>query len=406
MEKMIHRGVFFSENSFITPEGRSKIQDSWNWHIVFYICSTSMNPSRKKKILFIVPYPMGEAGSQRFRFEQYFGVLEENGFEYEVASFLSKEAWSILYRKGYFAKKIGAIINGYLGRMKLLFVMYRYDFVFIHREVSPFGYPWMGWVITKLWRKNTIFDFDDAIWLANTSESNWITKFFKRYSNANSLMKWATVVSAGNKFLAEYASGFNRHVIVNPTTIDTTTLHNQVKQHEDHKFTIGWTGSHSTVQFLDDIVPVLQELEKKFDFEFHVIADVAPRFQMKSMKFVKWSKKTEIDDLLRLNVGIMPLPDNIWTRGKCGFKALQYMALGIPAVVSNVGVNAEIVDHDVNGCVCNSAGEWYQNLSKLMTDKDYLLRLSKGTRERIISGYSLQSNKGNFLSLFKPQLRG
>ena len=362
-----------------------------------------MQSHPEKKILFIVPYPVGEAGSQRFRFEQYFGVLKDNGFKYEVSPFLTKEAWGVLYQKGFLFRKIAAILNGYRRRVKDLFRLSGFDIVFIHREASPFGWPWLEWLITRVYRKYTVFDFDDAIWLANTSESNWMTKFFKRYSNANSNMKWATVISAGNKFLAGYASQFNRHVIVNPTTIDTAEHHNQVKQHDEHKFTIGWTGSHSTVQFLDDIVPVLQELENDFDFEFHVIADVAPKFQLKSLKFIKWSKEHEIDDLLRLNVGIMPLPDNIWTKGKCGFKALQYMALGIPAVVSDVGVNAEIVDHDVNGCVCKTTADWKLYLSKLMSDKEYLIRLSNKTREKVVSGYSLQSNKENFLRLFKTE---
>ncbi|MEO8086113.1 MAG: glycosyltransferase family 4 protein [Bacteroidota bacterium] len=360
-----------------------------------------MQPAQKKKILFIVPYPVGEAGSQRFRFEQYFGVLRENGFEFEVSPFLSHKAWTVLYKKGFFLKKFSAILNGYLRRLVDLFRLGKFDFVFIHREASPFGPPWVEWFVAKVFRKFTIYDLDDAIWLANTSESNWMTKYFKRYRNANNTMKWATVISAGNRFLAEYASRFNRNILINPTTIDTDEHHNEIKKHGDHKFTIGWTGSHSTVQFLDEIVPVLQELEKKFDFEFHVIADRAPKFQLKSMKFVKWSKESEIVDLLRLNVGIMPLPDNIWTRGKCGFKALQYMALGIPAVVSNVGINTDIVDHEVNGCVCKTPGDWYLYLSKLMSDKEYLLRLSKNTREKIVSGYSVQSNKENFLHLFQ-----
>jgi glycosyltransferase involved in cell wall biosynthesis len=348
----------------------------------------------------MVPYPVGRAGSQRFRFEQYFKVLTENDFEFEVSSFLSAEAWGVLYKKGFIFKKIAAIAKGYFMRLRDLLRLGKYDFVFIHREASPFGFPIIEWVITKLFRKYTIFDFDDAIWLSNKSESNWITSYFKRYKNANNLMKWATVVSAGNKFLAQQALRFNKSVIVNPTTIDTDEHHNEEKQHEDSTFTIGWTGSHSTVQFLDEVFPVLQELEKKFNFEFHVIADFPPKFQLRSMKFVKWTKENEIDDLLKLNVGIMPLPDNFWTQGKCGFKALQYMALGIPAVVSNVGVNAEIVDHNVNGCVCNSREDWYNYLSKLMSDKEYLVRLSRHTREKIVSYYSIQSNRVNFLRLF------
>ncbi len=106
------------------------------------------------------------------------------------------------------------------------------------------------------------------------------------------------------------------------------------------------------------LVPVFKELEKTEEFELQVICDVAPKFKLKSCKYLPWKKETEIEDLLNFNVGLMPLPDDIWSKGKCGFKALQYMALGIPAVVSDVGVNAQIVDHGINGCVCKSIEDW------------------------------------------------
>jgi len=282
--------------------------------------------------------------------------------------------------------------------------MRHFDIIFIHREASPFGPPLFEWLFMKASGKYSIFDFDDAIWIPNASETNWMTKYLKRFKNTNNCCRWASTVSAGNKFLADYARGFNENVVVNPTTIDTKkwTLTNKqaIVDNNNSQLRIGWTGSHSTVQYLDELFPVLVELEKKISFQFHVICDVPPKFQLRSMKFIKWSKQSEIDDLLKLDVGVMPLPDNVWTRGKCGFKALQYMALGIPAVVSNVGVNSEIVDHEVNGCICKNSDDWLLYLSKLMTDKEYLMRLSNHTREKIISNYSLQSNKENFLKLF------
>jgi len=312
------------------------------------------------------------------------------------------------------------MVRGYTRRFADLFRMKNFDIIFIHREASPFGPPLLEWLFMKVSGKYSIFDFDDAIWIPNVSETNWMTKYLKRFKNTNNCCHWASTISAGNKFLADYARQFNPKVIVNPTTIDIDKLNKRNGETEkwrngdhvnssalsfshppNHLFTIGWTGSHSTVQYLDYLVPVLLELEKKFSFQFHVICDVAPKFQLRSMKFIKWSKQAEIDDLLQLDVGVMPLPDNVWTRGKCGFKAIQYMALGIPAVVSDVGINAEIVNHDVNGCVCKTAGDWHHYLSKLMSDKEYLNRLSNRTREKIFSNFSTQSNKENFLNLFK-----
>ncbi len=353
------------------------------------------------RILFITPYPSGEAPSQRFRFEQYFKILEQNGHYYETSSFLDLKAWSIVYKKGHLLQKIRALFAGYLRRFRDLFRLAKFDVIFIHREASPFGPPVFEYFVTRVFRKYTVYDFDDAIWIPNASETNRnLTMMFKRFKNVADSCKWSSVVSVGNQYLAAFAIQYNKNVIINPTTIDTDEHHNSTKDHSNQKFMIGWTGSHSTVQYLDFVYPVLKRLEEKYDFEFHVICDTPPKFNLKSLKFVKWSKQAEIDDLLNFNVGIMPLPDDIWAKGKCGFKALQYMALGVPAVVSGVGVNAEIVDHDINGCVCNTQEEWYKSLEKLITDPVYLKKLSEKTREKIVNRYSVKSNRENFLSLF------
>lgn len=351
-------------------------------------------------ILFIAPYPIGQAPSQRFRFEQYFDELRRRNITYRDSPFLDEEAWKIIYHKGHYFDKVSGLLRGYLRRVGDLKHLHKYDYVFIHREASPFGPPVFEWIIKKLFRKKIIYDFDDAIWIPNASEHNRFFSLMKRHKNVKNICSWAHKVSVGNRYLAQFASQYNTHVVHNPTTIDTDEHHNTTTDHVNHKFIIGWTGSHSTVQYLDELVPVFKELEKKFDFELHVICDVKPRFGLKSLVFVKWSKQAEIDDLLNFNVGIMPLPDTVWTKGKCGFKALQYMALGVPAVVSNVGVNAEIVDHDINGCVCKSLDDWRYYLTKLLIDKEYLLKLSCHTREKIVRQYSLQSNKDNFIRLF------
>jgi glycosyltransferase involved in cell wall biosynthesis len=353
------------------------------------------------RILFIAPYPTGEAPSQRFRFEQYFKALNKVGIHYDTSPFLGYAAWNVLYKPGHFLKKASALFKGYFRRLGDIFTLSRYDIVFIHREASPFGPPVFEWLITKVFRKYTVYDFDDAIWIPNASESNnKLTFRLKRFRNPASISKWATVVSAGNDFLATFARQYNSHVIVNPTTIDTEEYHNITSTHEGNKFVIGWTGSHSTVQYLDIIYPVLKRLEEKYEFEFHVICDTPPKINLKSLRFIKWTKENEISALLGFNLGIMPLPDDIWSKGKCGFKALQYMSLGIPAIVSEVGVNSQIVDHGVNGFICSTEQEWFESISKLITDRSELKKLSDSTRQKVIAKYSVSSNTPNFLSLF------
>jgi glycosyltransferase involved in cell wall biosynthesis len=214
------------------------------------------------------------------------------------------------------------------------------------------------------------------------------------------LCKIAYKVSCGNDYLCEFARKYNANTFYNPTTIDTNSHHNKKQMHTGKKFVIGWTGSHSTVKYLDELVPVLQRLENKFDFEFCVISDVAPVFRLKSLRFIKWNKQTEIEDLLNFSIGLMPLPNDKWANGKCGFKALQYMALGIPALVSPIGVNSKIVDQGVNGFFCNNAADWENSIELLYNNPQLLEQMSNSTQQKIREKFSLESNKVNFYNLF------
>ncbi|MBP6334152.1 MAG: glycosyltransferase family 4 protein [Bacteroidia bacterium] len=356
------------------------------------------------RILFLVPYPENAAPSQRFRFEQYLSILEEKGHSYHISPFLDKKAWSILYLPGHWWQKTTALIRGTVRRFKDIISLRNYDVVFIHREAEPFGPPLFEWLIMRVFKMKTVYDFDDAIWIPNASESNsTLTRLFKKFSNVQTICKWATKISVGNKFLMDFASRYNSSVHFIPTTIDTELHHNAIKNHKSDKFVFGWTGSHSTIQYLDMLVPVFQDLEKTENFELLVICDIPPKFNLKSVRYIPWKRETEIEDLLNFNVGLMPLPDDIWAQGKCGFKALQYMALGIPAVVSDVGVNAEVVDHEKNGCVCKTVGDWAFYLKKLLKEPQYLQELSGNTREKIVKGYSVQANKANFIKLFEDK---
>lgn len=354
----------------------------------------------KPNILFVVPYPAGQAPSQRFRFEQYFELLTQKGYRFKVAPFLDDETWRILYKPGMAFKKALGILAGFWRRFLLLFQLGNYDYIFLHREASPIGPPWFEWIAAKVLGKKIVYDFDDAIWIPNTSDNNKIVAGVKWHHKVDSICKWAYKVSCGNSYLQAYAKKFNPNAIVNPTTIDTVNLHNRVKDQHTEKVVIGWTGTHSTMKYLDAIVPVLQKLEEKYAFEFIVISNKEPDFQMRSLRFLPWKKETEIDDLLRFNIGLMPLEDDLWAKGKCAFKALQYMALGIPAVVSPVGMNTEVVTDSMNGYICSTPEEWYAALEKILQDPNLRIELGKAARQTIESRYAVISNSDNFLKLF------
>ncbi len=353
-----------------------------------------------KRILFLTPYPFDTAPGQRFRYEQYFGALTQAGLEYTIRTFLDVETNDILYKKGMVGKKAFGIVKGFLRRFKHLYEARGYDYVFVFRELAPIGPPVFEWILAKVLGKKMVYDFDDAIWLPNTSEHNQMAAKLKWHQKVGPICKWAYKVSCGNEYLCNYARQFNPNVVLNPTTIDTEHHHNRIKNQDAAKVVIGWTGTHSTVSYLDELVPVLRKLEEDLDFEFKVISNRPPDFELKSLVYKHWAKDTEIDDLMDFNFGVMPLTDDPWARGKCGFKALQYMALGMPAVVSPVGVNTTIVADGVNGYLCNTPDEWEAALRKLISDHQLRIEMGQKARQTIVERYSVLSNTGSFLSLF------
>jgi len=356
-------------------------------------------------VFFLFPYPLGESPSQRFRFEQYFDHIQRTGIQYQCQSFWDERTWRILYKKGHTLTKVMGFLKGVLRRFGILFKLRQANYIFIHRETLPVGPPIIEWAIAKVLRKKIIYDFDDAIWLPNTSKENSIAAWIKWHSKTASICRWSYKVSCGNDYLADFARQYNSRVVVNPTTIDTEYHHNPalcIKPVSD-SITVGWTGSHSTLKYLDEVVPILQRLEEKYGdtFRFVVIANRAPSLALHRLEFIPWVEETEIKDLMNLDIGIMPLTDDMWAKGKCGFKALQYMALQIPAVTSPVGVNTRIIESGVTGFLCTTADEWFQAIDTLMQNAQLRRHMGEQGRKKIERDYSVISNSSTVLSLFE-----
>ena len=390
---------------------------------------------RNKTILFITPYPINIAPGQRFRFEQYLDLLKRNKLDFDFTPFLDEKTNNILYKKGGTLKKTYGVFKGFLNRLFLLTKIKKYDFIFIFREASPIGPPIIEWIIFKLFNKKIIYDYDDAIWLEDPIEKGSLKSKIKYKSKISSICRWSYKISAGNIYLAQFAKQFNANVIVNPTTIDTVGLHNpklyeqsyqnktsslgrdldQNENVDDYENifseasndlskprpVIGWTGTHSTLQYLELIIPILLELEKKQEFTFLVIANENPNFKLKSFRFIPWSKETEIVDLMKIDIGIMPLSDDAWSQGKCGFKLLQYLSLEKPTLASPIGVNTSIIDDGVNGYLCQTNQDWMTYLELLLNDATQRTRLGQSGRKKVVEEFSVLSNQNNFLSLFE-----
>ncbi len=356
----------------------------------------------RTKVLFIVPYPTHVAPSQRFRVELYIPYMQEAGIDYKIAPFIDAATWKLLYTKGNTIAKAWGIAKGFLRRLKtVLFDVHSYHYIFIHREAAPIGPPVFEWIIAKLWRKKIIYDFDDAIWIPNTSQSNKLASSLKAFWKVARICKWSYKIAAGNEYLRSYASQYNNNAVLLPTCVDMERMHNRRKQHNDHPLVVGCTGSHSTLRYLDDIIHVIDNLQQKYDFTFLVIANKKPDIQLRNWYFMPWNESTEIDDLLKMDIGIMPLEADEWSEGKCGFKLIQYLSLGIPAVASPVGVNKTIIENGINGYLCNTPAEWESALEALIADMDKRRTMGEAGHTKMLQQYSIQSQKDTFFSLFR-----
>lgn len=354
------------------------------------------------RILMLLPYPLHKAPSQRFRVENLLYLLDDAGIPYTLAPFMSEQVWQILYKKGSVPQKAASILKSYLKRCAtVLFKAARYDYIFIHREAAPIGPPVFEWYLAKVLHKKIIYDFDDAIWIPNTSANNKLAGLVKAFWKVAYICKWSYKISAGNDYLCAFAQKSGAQQIVKiPTVVDTERRYNQLKQHQPNNIVVGWTGSHSTLKYLDELMPILQALQEELDFTFLVIADKEPSLPLKNWRFCPWNEQTEIEDLLKIDIGVMPLSNDNWSEGKCGFKLIQYLSLGIPAVASPVGVNKIIVEEGVNGFIARDPQEWATALRKLISDTALRSAMGEAGRAKIVAEYSIRSQKSNFLTLF------
>ncbi|MCB0714986.1 MAG: glycosyltransferase family 4 protein [Chitinophagaceae bacterium] len=353
------------------------------------------------KILFLVLYPVNHAPSQRFRVELFLPYLRSEGYEYRINSFYDEKTWRSLYNGGNIIQKFWGVCKGYFKRwMTVLFTLRKYDFIFIPRGAAPLGPPLFEWIITKIFQKKLIYDFDDAIWIPNTGKENKLVAWFKASWKVKYICKWSYKVVGGNDYLCTYAKKFNQQVVKIPTCVDTENQHNRIKNQQTEKIVIGWTGSHSTLIFTKQIIPALNDVYSSHPFEFIVIANKPPEYSLPYLKYIPWDSATEVEDLLKMNIGVMPLENDPWCEGKCGFKIIQYLSLGIPAVASPIGVNAKIIDERENGFLCKTKEEWIQALTKLIEDETVRTQMGKNGREKIQKYYSVKSQITTFLQLF------
>lgn len=344
-----------------------------------------------------VPYPRGTAPGQRYRMEQWAPWLAEHGIAVTFAPFLSPIGMEILYAPGHVTAKIAETLKGYWRLVRKLSTAGTYDVAYIYREGALLGPAWIEAAIAR--RVPVVYDFDDAIYLPAASSANSWTRRLKSPEKVSRLCGMAQCVVVGNEMLAQYARQHAAAVVIVPSTIDTDQYQVHARP-PNRRPIVGWTGSQTTAIHLEGISDALNRLRAVVDHELRIIG-ARPKLAGDHIHLLPWSAETEVADLRAVDVGLMPLPDDQWSRGKCGMKALQYMALGIPPVVSPVGMNASLVKHGVNGMHARTEDEWVENVAVLLRDADLRARLGAAARSTVEDHYSGRKHAGRVAQVLR-----
>jgi glycosyltransferase involved in cell wall biosynthesis len=365
-----------------------------------------MNQARGGRILFAAVHPPGQVPSQRFRFEQYVPFLAEQGFATTFAPLIQPEEYGVVYGGKRLARKAWIGARGLGRRARDVLLLRHFEIVVVQREAIQLGTALFERAVARA-RPRLVFDFDDAIWLPNASSANTRLAWLKNARKTSRIVAAADMVFAGNDYLADYARQFNSAVRVVPTTIDTDQYIPGPRRERVNGLTIGWSGSMTTIPHFELLVPVLRRLKDRFGerVRFEVIGDSNYREPELGIVGRRWSAATEVEDLSRFDIGVMPLPNDEWARGKCGLKGLQYMALAIPTIMSPVGVNSKIIEDGSNGLLATSDDEWLDKLSQLVESETLRQGLGQAGRETVEAAYSVESQKYRYLEYLRNLVR-
>jgi len=337
------------------------------------------------KILLLSRYE-NLGASSRYRSYQYIPYLRKERIKITEAPLFDNDYIRDLYngRK----KNLLKVLKAYVRRILNLYHVRDFDLIWIEKEALP----WLpAWIEHKLGlaKATYIVDYDDAIFHRYDQHHFKLIRWILG-KKIDRIMQYAALVLVGNKYLLERAKKAGaKRVEVLPTVIDlekypTDSFNN------NEIFTIGWIGSPITSHYLKIVMPALEEFCKKNTARIVLIGAKKEKLPNIPVEYVSWSEETVIKEIQKFDVGIMPLPDNAWERGKCGFKLIQYMACGLSVVGSPVGVNAKIIKDGVNGYQAKNTNEWIWALQKLKGDQALRQKMGRAGREIVEKEYCLQ----------------
>ncbi|HXD32577.1 MAG TPA: glycosyltransferase family 4 protein [Pyrinomonadaceae bacterium] len=361
------------------------------------------------KVLGLASYPV-EAAATRYRLQQFARPLAERGIDLTIHPFMSSALFAQFYRKDALASTAFGLIKSSLMRLTDVVAANRFDIVMIQREAMLLGPPVIEWMITRALKRPLVLDLDDATYVSYTSPTyGRISKTLKWFSKTDDLIRWARVVTCGNRAIAEYVSSKGAKARVIPTVVDTE-IFRPLENRSEHAPVLGWIGTHSTFPYLESIFPVLQDLSKSYDFRLRIVGAGRTEVSVPGVMVdnLHWSLEREVADFQSIDIGLYPIDASLysgnWAAGKSGFKALQYMAVGIPYVATPVGASAEIGIEGTTHFCARTNEEWHDALSVLLRDTETRKRMGAAGRAHVIENYGLPAQADKLAAALREAL--
>ncbi len=340
----------------------------------------------------LVPHPVASPSS-RIRVAQYAPALRNHGIELRLAPFFDDDAYARLYQAGAVRRAVDTA-RAFVRRAGQIRRAREADAVLVHREIAPFlGAPFLRALEGG---PPVLFDLDDAVFLPAPGGSPWLRFVRRPQAATEELIRGASVCLAGNSYLAEFVQRAGGRAVHLPTVVDTGSFRPASAWPDgDAPLRISWVGTHSTQDYLDLVVPALRRLASERPVEITVVSNRPPaHLGGIAVRGVRWSLENEVSYFQEADVGLYPVPDDPWTRGKCGAKAIQYMACAVPVVASPVGVLTDLVQDGVTGFLADDEEAWLGTLQRLGGDAELRRRLGAAGRGLVESRYSLEVGAG------------
>lgn len=339
------------------------------------------------KIAFYTKYTSLGASS-RLRSVQYFDFFEREGFTVTHYPLFGRKYLLALYKGS--KKTIFYLILGYLKRFFSLFFVFRYDFIFIEKELFPY-FPALFEIGLAKTTRGYIVDYDDAIFHKYDLNHNILVRAFLR-NKIDLVMKNSRCVLAGNSYLASRAKEAGaKKVIIVPTSVDVER-YVRIRHINSSFFLLGWIGSPSTFKYVERLLPLFYEIKEKYPhFYVNIIGATQTHSQIDFIRYIPWSESSEVDEITKFDVGLMPLLSSPWELGKCSYKLIQYMACSVAVLASPVGMNTEIVTNGYNGFLVNDY-EWFSYIENYILDRSLAERHGKNGRTLVESRFGTVQN--------------